>query len=303
MKLRTLLKRKPLKRLPHNPSHRIAFMHLPKTSGMTMTDLLSRVIDSRCKFPVFDRSLFGAFSAFETIAPTIREQIHVGGSLCAINDGQFIAGHLALSTLKVISPKADFMTVLREPRSRVLSLWLYWRTHSDDQLAPWGDWAAYVRRAREPLAAFLTCPDIACQTDNLITRMLLWPHPLVPRDNFIEETNDRALVAAAARVLDHFAFVDTIENPRFHANLQNWIALPLEYPEINATPPVPVDLQSPLEKELRDSTLKLLERRTRLDSQLWSGAMKRLSIQIDVALFARNIFVRNIARFSRLMGG
>ena len=276
-------------------------MHIPKTSGMGMIDLLSSILNARHEGPVFDRSLFGAFTAFDTIAPSIRERIHIRGRLPA-DGGNLIAGHLALSTLTAICPDADRMTVLREPRSRVLSHWVYWRALSDDELALWGHWAAYLKQAREPLKSFLNCPEIACHTDNLITRMLLWQHPLIPVYDFIKEENDEILLSAASTALEHFAFVDTIENPRFQANLQAWFAQPLEYPETNRTRPVSADLQSAVETELSDGAFKLLERRTRLDRHLWSAVAKRAAITDDVARFATNTLMRDIARFSRLMG-
>jgi hypothetical protein len=277
-------------------------MHIPKTAGQSITKSLSRVLQAPCRAPLFDRSQFGTFTRFDTIAPQIKEQIHLGGQ-CSINGGNFIVGHLALSTLTAFCPAANFMTVLREPRSRVLSHWLYWRTLSEEHLALWGAWGAYAKRSHLPLAAFLGCPDVACLTDNLIVRMLLWPHPLIPVDNFIQEDNDRALVAAASSALCRFAFVDTIENPHFQVNLQTWLGSRLEYTEINKTPPVPPDLRSPLEKELGCDALNLLEQRTRLDLQLWSAVVERLTIADDTAFFERDIFERNIARFSRLMSG
>jgi hypothetical protein len=298
----TLRSRKLLKHRLCDPPCRLAFMHIPKTAGQSITDSLSRVLKERCNAPVFDRSLFGTFAGFDTIAPQIKEQIHLGGR-CSIKSGNFIVGHLAFSTLKSFCPAANFMTVLREPRSRVLSHWIYWRTLSEEHLALWGAWAAYASRARLPLAAFLDCPDVACLTDNLIVRMLLWPHPLIPVDNFIQENNDEALVAAASEALGRFAFVDTIENPHFQVNLQAWLGSRLEFTEINKTPPVPPDLQSPLERELGCDALNLLERRSRVDFRLWSAVVKRLTIVDDTALFARGILDRNIERFSRLMAG
>jgi hypothetical protein len=298
-----LVGQKRSRRQPQNALQTLAFMHIPKTSGMAMTDLLSRTLNTRQEFPRFDRCLFGAFNSFDTVSPALRETIHVGNGLPRAEGADFVAGHLALSTLTEICGNAKLVTLLRDPRSRVLSLWLYWRTHSDHQLAPWGDWAAYVKQAREPLATFLGCPQIACQTDNLITRMLLWPNPLIPVDNFIAEDDDRTLVAAALKALGRFAFVDTIENPDFQSNLQAWLARPLEYAEVNRTASVPVDFQSPLEKELSWDALNLLERRTRLDSQLWSAVVTRLRIGEDVAVFSRKILMRDIARFSRLIGG
>jgi hypothetical protein len=303
MKLQPFLKVAARRLLRHRRKPpRLAFMHIPKTAGQSITDSLSRSLHARCNAPVFDRSLFGAFTGFDTIAPQIKEQIHLRGR-CPINGGNFIVGHLAFSTLRAFCPAANFMTVLREPRSRVLSHWIYWRTLSDEHLALWGAWAAHTRRSHLPLAAFLGCPDIACQTDNLIVRMLLWPHLLIPVDDFIPEDNDQALVAAASSALTRFAFVDTIENSHFHVNLQAWLGSRLEHTEINKTPPVPPDLQSPIEKELGCDALNLLERRTRLDFQLWSAVVERLTIADDTALFARGILDRNIARFSRLMSG
>ena len=67
----------------------------------------------------------------------------------------FIAGHIAFSSLRQRYGSANYLTVLREPLSRILSHWLFWRTVPDDDLARFGAWADYVRRAREPLKDFL----------------------------------------------------------------------------------------------------------------------------------------------------
>jgi hypothetical protein len=109
-----------------------------------------------------------------------------------------VHGHFAFSTLQARYPNHQYMTLLREPYSRILSHWLYWRMQRNDELAGWGEWGTnHVRLARQPLAQFLGNATLACQIDNLRTRMLLWPHPNIPDNSFIDERDDEVLISTA----------------------------------------------------------------------------------------------------------
>jgi hypothetical protein len=165
-------------------------------------------------------------------------------------DVDFVAGHIAYSTLFRRYGSINYLTVLREPISRVLSLWLYWRAMPDDSLARLGAWADYVRRAQEPLKDFLSLGDLACQTDNLSVRMLLWPHRLIPEADFIDRRYDAALLKDALGALKQFAFVDIIENPKMHPSLERWLGRRVPYARISETPHLPLSLAHPLHSEL-----------------------------------------------------
>jgi hypothetical protein len=216
-------------------------------------------------------------------------------------DVDFVAGHIAYSTLFRRYGSINYLTVLREPISRVLSLWLYWRAMPDDSLARLGAWADYVRRAQEPLKDFLSLGDLACQTDNLSVRMLLWPHRLIPEADFIDRRYDAALLKDALGALKQFAFVDIIENPKMHPSLERWLGRRVPYARINETPHLPLSLAHPLHSELTSTALDLIEERTRLDLKLWSLlARQRVTAQNPEMLRSR-VILRSVARHAALM--
>ena len=178
----------------------LAFMHVMKTSGVALRAGLREVLPSPEYIGGFDRGYFGAFRSFETMSPEIRQGIHE--ALPPANGIDFVTGHLAYSTLIRGLPAARFMTVLREPRSRILSLWMYWRSMSDEEVSLFGAWRRVIRLTRQPFIEFLNRPEAACQTDNVYVRMLLWPHPLIPDDGFIDSASDGRLASEAAERLN-----------------------------------------------------------------------------------------------------
>jgi hypothetical protein len=216
-------------------------------------------------------------------------------------DVRLAIGHISLSTLRAASPSAQVLTILREPTSRLFSHWLFWRQLADDFLAVWGSWADLVRRARRPLARFITDPRLACQTDNLTVRMLLWPHPLIPNDGFIERRHDSQLVSEAMTRLSELSFVDVVENEAMPDNLRNWLGRPLVYERMNETSGMPNDLRCPLDPELSPEVEDLVEERSRLDLVLWTNMVtNRLGGEDPGNLRSRTIST-NMDRYRRLM--
>ena len=182
----------------------------------------------------------------------------------------FIGGHFALSTLRRNYPVGNYCSVVREPVCRLISHWLYWRQFSDDALAPWGpDWARLVNLARRPLLEFLQAPEIACQTDNLVTRMLLWPDQRIPAGGFIPTGADSWLLIDALKALRRLHFVDHLENPQFAANVGRWIGRPFVMQRANETRRAHDGFPVDLDHELTPEALALLEHRSRLDLVLW----------------------------------
>jgi Sulfotransferase family len=275
-------------------------MHIPKSAGTSLSDALRTAIEPRAFFSAFDRCNFGSFSDFESISEDIRKAILTDPA--EIPPGvNLIIGHMSFSTTSQINPSAQFMTILREPASRLMSFWLFWRSKVDENLAPWGGWGEYVRLSRRPLREFIRARNISCQVDNQSLRMLLWPHPLVPADDFIDERHDEELVQAAASRLDRFDFVDVIENPDMVVNLQNWLGRPLIFRKLNETEDIPDALKSPVQDELDSETLALIEHRSRLDLKLWQEVVSQRLPQVDLKTFRDQARAESLARHCRLM--
>ena len=245
----------------------LAFMHVPKTSGQALTIGLHEALPTTHYLNCYDRGFFGALRSCETILPFPPHQVH--DALPPASGIEFVAGHITYSTLIQGRPEARFMTVLREPRSRILSLWTFYRSTSDEAIADLAAFGRVVGLARLPLVEFLSHLEAACHTDNEYVRMLLWPHPLIPDDGFIDSASDERLVGEAMARLKAFDFADVVENPQLEDNIRAFLARPFVYRRMNETPPMPPELRSPLEGELNREALRLVEQRSRLDRELW----------------------------------
>jgi hypothetical protein len=235
---------RPFRIKPYDPARPVVFLHMLKTAGTALTRGLADAIAPHRAVYGIDRVLFGDFEAFDSIDPELRRWIRLD-STGLPSDADFVSGHISFSTLLHRYPTAQRITILREPVSRILSHWLYWRAQSDDQLRGWGAWAERVYKSKGPLIDFLSYRGIACQIDNHYTRMLLWPHRLIPNNDFIDRRNDQALVGQATARLKQFAYIDLLENQGLKKNLQTWLDRPVSYTYANETTAEPIYPREP----------------------------------------------------------
>jgi hypothetical protein len=280
----------------------LVFMHVPKTSGVSITRGLATTLAPTVAAGGFDYSLFGCSRDLSSLQEDLRRQIYTSPESMP-KHANFVAGHISISTLTKAYPTAQRLTVLREPASRVLSHWLYWRQLTEPELAPWGDWADFVRLARKPLVNFLTEPTLASQTDNLILRMLLWPHPLIPATQFIDPVHDRHLLRDATARLAEFDFVDVVENDALADRLQCWLGRPFSYDRLNETRPIPQQFRSPLHRELTREAYDLLCVRSRLDLCLWAKIAAHRLPGRNAENLREQTILANVSRYSVLMDG
>lgn len=278
----------------------LVFMHIPKTAGTSLVSALREAVQPRREVSGSDLCLSGTFTDFASMAPHERARtFHRAKDMPA--DADLIAGHMALSTLRQAYPRARFMTVLRDPFSRLLSHWLYWRQMGEEELQPVGGWAAYVRTSQRPLEQFLSAQSIAFQIDNLALRMLLWPDPRIAADRFIDPADDEALIWEAAKRLHDFDFVDIVESEDLQRNLETWLDCALPFQRLNETGRIPEALRSPLHRELTSAAHDALFARSRLDSRLWQMVAAMRLHGADVAVVRERVILSNVARYSTIM--
>jgi hypothetical protein len=182
--------------MPYKRARPVVFIHIPKTSGVALTQNLIEAIAPRRVLHAHDRVLSGDFDAFDSIAPDMLRD-HFLDPAKLPSDADFVCDHLSYFSALQKYRGAQFMTLFREPVSRILSSWLFWRSHTDAELQVWGAWGQEICKAREPLSHFLSRPNCVANTDNVHIRMLLWPHQLIPNGDFIDEGNDEALIGEA----------------------------------------------------------------------------------------------------------
>jgi hypothetical protein len=274
-------------------------MHIPKTAGTSLVAALTDALRPKAVLSGFDRVLFGDYQNFASFDDAVRREVYFSAD--ALPAADLVAGHMAYSSLRQRFPDGQFMTVLREPFSRLLSHWLYWRGLSDQQLAPWGEWADRLRQARRPLAAFLRERSVACQVDNLAVRMLLWPHPLIPVGDFIDPRHGPSLVAEARDRLAGFVLVDLVENPKLAEVLRIWLGRPFVPDRRNETGCIPEPLRRPLADELTQEALDLLAGRSSLDLMLWNEFASRCLPERDPGQARARTLLRNVARYAALL--
>jgi hypothetical protein len=193
------------------------------------------------------------------------------------------------------------MTVLREARSRLLSHWMFWRAHRDEQLTTLGSWAGYVQKATAPLVDFLEDRAIAAQVDNIAVRLLLWPHAAIPVDSHIDPRDDAALLREALVKLEEMDFVDIVEDPDFEPFLSSWLGAPFTMERLNETMPIPEERRTPLWREFTPSAMDALARRSRLDDALWMHVAERRMPRAQAECLREVARAQSAARHAMLM--
>jgi hypothetical protein len=287
------LKRKYNRRDPNRP---LLFLHIPKSAGSSLAMSIDRAIQPKQAIIAgFDDILYGTFDDFAGMTPAESARVYVGENKLP-KTADFVAGHFSYKNLLKTYPKGQAITILREPSSRILSHWLYWRGLSDQELAGIGGWGDRVLRARKPFGEFLSDPDIYCTTDNLTIRMLLSPHPLIPVSAAIEPCHDAQLLREARKVMSKFSYIDTVENPDLPKRIGAWLGGNFQLSRDNVTRPTPPALQSDPYREFDQDTLDLLEARTRMDRVLWHAVVSRCEPGIDSRALERNTIIRNLTR-------
>ncbi|MGN7983615.1 hypothetical protein [Burkholderia sp. 22313] len=285
---------------PRSGEKPLAVMHIPKTAGTSVVTGISQSLQTNDEVRGIDRLLLGTFDRLSEFDDEVARTIHLDES--KMPESKLIMGHFSYSTLTNRYPRAQLLTFLREPLSRLLSHWVYWRCMSDEYLVRWGSWRDCIKLSRGTLKEFLTDPRIACQTDNLATRMLLWPDERIGNDSFIAPNQESRLLRDALNRLNSIAYSDIIENPQFHRNLNRWFNTDLPMMHLNPTARVPENLRIRLDKELDQETLSLLDDRCRLDAKLWSLlAIRRLPKGTNIPSLQRQITMRAIARYGALL--
>jgi glycosyltransferase involved in cell wall biosynthesis len=279
----------------------LAFMHVPKAAGTSLMSGIVGCVESLSTVRGFDCVLFGKFGAYSTLSPSVLREVHRELEDMPEN-ARLVMGHFALNTLVRRYPDAQRITFLREPISRLLSHWIYWRGLTETQLARWGEWAVLLTTARESLKVFLSNPQVACQTDNVTVRMLLWPHPKLREDGFIEPQHGSELADEALKRLGQlFSYCDVLENPSYLTCFQNWLGSKFVPSRLNETKPVPPGLRLSLDSELDNVTMELVEARTCLDSKLWLRLAAHRMPSVDPKVLQRFTLAHSLERFGELL--
>lgn len=91
------------------PTERIILIHLGRSGGATLRNIIERQFSPRQILRVRSEGKDATLSRIENMSPESREKI------------RFIAGHIPLGAHKLFSPPSTYITLVRDPISRIVS--------------------------------------------------------------------------------------------------------------------------------------------------------------------------------------
>ena len=251
----------------HTDVRPFAFVHVPKCAGSSMKLALRSVTPEHRWAPwTFDPTQFGplveATLTDDLATQTVPDPAALQGFDAAM-------GHFSLPTVLAAFDASDVVTVLREPRARLLSHYEYWRHLSEAERERNGPWADMTRTAqREAFHEWLADDAVAYQSDNLFIRQLAPAHPGIPTSGFIVDDEVDGLVATGIELLRSLGWVDVVERgDAVWDGLAMRVGAQLRPERVNVTERAAIRTDDGWFDE--DAVTDVLAARTRIDARLW----------------------------------
>jgi hypothetical protein len=247
-------------------TRRIVFLHVPKSGGTSLHNLLGRYFKAR------------------EICP---ERLRFLDRIPDVQLAQYrlISGHYFFDQLARIPPPKVIITILREPRARLLSLFNYYRAHSW-KLIEWFEKQELdsPRKAKElGLPRYLSDPDpsVRMYVDNAITRHLIGRAFIDRQGNFTVKPGDAVGIAISNLQKISFVILEHYTQSKLHLERALGIPMPDSLPKEKALETLTaMDGFEPVTPAAIDaSTEPLIERCTFLDRQVYEWALQCLRLQ------------------------
>lgn len=262
----------------------IAVLHVPKSGGNTVLSAIRESLPDDAWAPYhFDPTLFGPF-ADEPIPEQQRPLTVPDPKVLRTYLGA--SGHYALPTLLAGFDAADVVLLLREPRTRLLSHYEYWRGLPDEHLDSGYTWSVTATASELDFADWIADPRVAYQADNIVVRMLLGRHERIPDADAIDEDDLDELADEACSAVAALGHVDVLER-----GAAMWPALGrrIGRPDLVAPPSENVTgrrIDKPIEPAsfTRPEFDERLDRCTRADARVWESVARRVGVDRPQAL-------------------
>ncbi len=174
----------------------VTFLHFERTAGTTLATLLTE------KFHPLQIAT----------APLPFDVIDTGGLMDHVDDHKLVWGHYDLPSFRRLNARRRIITLLREPTSRILSLYHFWRSIHPSQLETFDD-SRVVQAQSLGLLNFLQSDHapIRDSIDNVYTRRLAGLNGGGTPNDPLQQDPDRCL-ASALIALEHLSFVGIVEH-------------------------------------------------------------------------------------------
>lgn len=260
-----------------DPARPVAFLHVPKCAGTSLAVALRTALPGHRWAPwTFDRDQFGPYADRE-LSDDLRERTLPDPS--AFRGFDAAIGHFSLPSLLARFDAVDVVTILREPRCRLLSHHQYWRSLGPELDAAHDTWADINAVAQElDFGDWLADLRVAYQTDNLFARMLVPHHPGIRPDAFIAASDVPAVLDAALAEVDRLGWVDLIERGEaMWRDLGARFGVSLTEARANVTE-TERGRPSPADELLGATAAGRLRDRTVIDRAIWRAVAERRGV-------------------------
>jgi hypothetical protein len=252
-------------------------MHIPKSGGSSIHTALEAALPPKSLAPQrFDTSPFCDFDDFHLLSPEARSRIVTNPEeVRSLGQYRAVSGHFSLPTLLQVADAPSISTVLREPRTRLISLYMYWRT--PELSGPMAPYAADAH-AQRPFWEFLSEPLLAPAIDNQICRMLLYGDSRLPKSVFAALPDIESIAADAISQLDTLGFVGILDSGQdLWEGLRRLFGAELRPVKLNLAGEYGDPRATKLgEKLLTQEALDLIERRNMADLLVYDHALARI---------------------------
>ncbi|WP_009634488.1 sulfotransferase family 2 domain-containing protein [Synechocystis sp. PCC 7509] len=235
----------------------LIFLHLPKTAGSTLNNIISRQYNSKNIYNLYGNAdqILELTENFKHLSEKQHQNIKV------------IKGHICYGFHELLVRPATYVTLLREPVDRAISLYYYIRRH------PAHRHYELITSKNMSLDDYIYS-GVATQLDNGQTRMIAGVDA-----NKVEfgKCSVAMLEKAKKNINTHFSFVGTTskfdESLMLLKNYFSW-SLPL-YQKQNVTK------NRPETSDILNSTLNVIKDLNKLDIELYKYAETKIEQQIE----------------------
>ncbi|MEM0908653.1 MAG: hypothetical protein AAGJ94_14895 [Pseudomonadota bacterium] len=178
------------------PGERVVFLHIPKCGGSSLSAMLAS------KFRK-EEVLFRRDDILPTMGPA------------ELRKYRYFTGHFSKYGIDAVPGPKRVVTVLREPRERILSLYYFWRSHRGD--------VAKRLNLKGPLLArelslvdFLKSksPEVVSSVNNFLVRVMLGPVQINASQGFRLDDREYCVETAITNLqrFNYVAFTDTLDH-------------------------------------------------------------------------------------------
>ncbi len=237
------------------PAERFVFLHIPKCAGSSMHDALSKNFERPAIYPRYGQDL-------------LRDPI------AEMRGWRYLAGHFSKSGVDRVPGPKWVITALREPKSRVLSLYYFWRSFTDAHIE-----AKNLRGPRlaksMSLLEFLRSDDrfIRHNIRNAQVRTLIGPMQMTPDSDPYDEPWMVDVAFGNLLRFNYVAFAETLDDDLPDLCARFGLLAPPETPRRNAFGAFNPSISEPVEKEPMTAEIDAaLADHTRLDRALYERA-------------------------------